>query len=83
MLYGYDLDKAVEKYGFTPVKLTKNARHETGKTYWIGYWSKYYTVLAVNGREVTVKWQDGKINTHMTSLNHLYDWELKWPVDKT
>lgn len=75
--YSYELDKLVRALEFVPYKLKRNANYEVGKTYWCSYWSKWYEVLAVNGREVTIKWQDGKIATHSTALDTRRDYELR------
>ena len=84
MRYGYALTKAIEKNGFTPVKLPKHAKYEEGKIYWCGYWQKYYKVEKVTpiyegySQEVTVLWEDGHRTTHSTSLDSCKDYELKF-----
>lgn len=75
--YSYELDKLVRALEFVPYKLKRNANYEVGKIYWCSYWSKWYKVLAVNGRDVTIKWQDGKIATHSTALDTQRDYELR------
>lgn len=75
--YSYDLDKLVKNFQFVPYRLKRNANYEVGKTYWNSYWQKWYKVLEVNGTNVKILWQDGKIATHCTSLNTRRDYELK------
>lgn len=64
-------------------KLKKNAKHEKGKTYYNGYWQKTYKVLDYTentgdwrGWAVVCKWDDGEINSHCTSLDMRYDYEV-------
>jgi hypothetical protein len=85
--YSWDLKRAIEKHGFRPIQLWKNSKYEKGKTYWCGYWCKYYRVLDVTyeqGRlkSVTVEWQDGHKGTHCTWLRWESDWELRWSEGK-
>lgn len=60
-----------------------------GEAFWNGYWQKYYIVKDVsyephftNGgiywrlKKVTVKWEDGKVSTHCTTLNPYRDYRL-------
>ena len=75
--YGYELDKLVQEMRFVPYKLKKNSTYEVGKIYWCSYWHKWYEVLEVKGRNIKIKWQDGKIAEHSTSLDTLRDYELK------
>lgn len=84
----WDLNKAIKQYGFTPVELPSDAIYEADKTYWCGYWQKWYKVLSATHerhgkynhlKNVTVQWQDGHIGTHRTSLDPMRDWELIWP----
>lgn len=86
--YSYELKKAIEKYGFIPKELPKNAKYEARATYWCGYWSKWFKVLEAKYKRygkvehlssVTVQWEDGKIGTHQTSLDVFHDWKLLWP----
>ena len=83
MRYGYALTKAIEKNGFTPIKLPKHAKYELGKTYWCGYWEKSFIVEKVvpicdgYSQEVTVLWEDGNRTTHCTTLDCMKDYELK------
>jgi len=87
----YDLKKAAQKHGFTFIPLPPNAEYQKGRTYWCGYWSRWYQVINVNyqgaekNRElvsVTIRWQDGTVGTHCTPLHPAWDWELQWPEDK-
>lgn len=75
--YNYSLDKYVSELKFVPYKLHKGSSYMVGKTYWCGYWHKYYKVLEVNGRNVKIQWSDGKICEHCTSLDTLRDYILK------
>ena len=70
-------DNLVSNFQFVPYKLKKGARHEVGKTYWIGYWQQIYKVLEINGYKIKVEWEDGKVAEHMTSLDYMRDYELK------
>jgi len=81
----WNLNRAIVQYGFTPVELSQNAEYEANKTYWCGYWVKWYRVLNAvyenHGRirllkSVTVQWQDGTTTTHCTNLDPQHDWEL-------
>lgn len=83
----WDLNKAIESFGFKPIELSKDALYEAGKTYWCNYWSKWYKVIDViydrtykypSLRSVTIEWQDGKVASHCTSLDTQRDWELIW-----
>lgn len=81
--FSWDLQRAIEKYGFLPVKLWKNSKYQKDHFYWCTYWSKWYQVLDAEYewshlKHVTVKWHDGHIATHCTSLRSS-DWELAWP----
>ena len=77
---GWDLKRAIEKYGFIPSKLPPNASHECGKLYWSGYWQKLYKVLTIDENDilnhVTVEWEDGTTTTHCTKLDTGRDWLL-------
>lgn len=47
--------------------------YQLGKTYFIGYWQEYCTVLSLQGDgngnwAVTVRWTDGHTTTHSTAL---------------
>lgn len=75
--YSYDLDKLVRALKFVPYKLKRNAKYVVGKTYWCSYWQKYYTVLKITGTKAKIKWCDGKIVEHRTSLDTICDYELK------
>ena len=75
--YGYELDKLVKELQFVPYRLKKTATYEVGKKYWCSYWLKWYEVLEVNGRQIKIKWEDGKIVEHSTSLDTLRDYELR------
>ena len=63
-------------------KLTDKSVYEVGKYYWCGYWQKYYKVLAVGYKDygypksVTIRWEDGRVTTHCTSLDSKKDYEL-------
>ncbi len=81
--FSWNLQRAIEKYGFHPVKLCVKSKYQKHHFYWCNYWSKWYQVLDVEYewvhlKYVTVKWHDGHIATHCTSLDHR-DWELIWP----
>lgn len=67
-VYGWELDKLVKEKDWVPFKLPRYAEHVVGRTYWCSYWLKWYKVLDKRGRQVTVRWQDGKVTTHCTSL---------------
>ena len=80
-IISYDLRKAMEKYGFNVKPLSKDAKHEVGKTYWCGYWGKIYTVTTIEVNDcglhlVTVNNQDGRIATHGTALDPKWDFEI-------
>lgn len=62
---------------YVPYKPKKGAKHKVGSTYWCGYWEKIYTVLEINDLKIKVKWEDGKVVEHMTSLDPGSDYELK------
>ena len=65
-----------------PKKVNKFGGHEVGKTYYCGYWQQTYTVLEAKevsdwrGWSVLCKWQDGKTNSHSTSLQPGRDFEV-------
>ena len=82
-----ELKKAIEKFGFKPIELEKNAIYEVNTTYWCNYWDKWYKDIDVKYecfkthlylKSVTIKWQDGKIATHCTNLDRSKDWKLLW-----
>lgn len=55
-------------------------RHVGGK-YLCGYWRKTYTVLAIeligqSSVEFTILWDDGRVKSHMTSWDYLWDKEV-------
>ena len=80
--YSYRLDQLVKERKFVPYRLNKNADYEVGKTYWCGYWQKWYKVLEVkdNPRSyngIKIEWEDGKIAEHGTSLDTRRDYELR------
>ena len=65
--------------------LPKFPKYIVGKTYWCGYWQKYYTVLDSKYEKcgkyehlisVTIKWEDGKVATLCTSLDNRRVYEL-------
>ena len=73
----------------TVLQLPENPMYYVGKTYWCGYWHKYYTVkdasytpYLVKGRpymslnNVTVEWEDGRVTTHSTHLNPKKDFRI-------
>lgn len=74
--YSYELDQLVRKKKCVPYQYP-TMKYRVGVTYWCGYWQKWFKVLDVDGRSITVKWSDGKIATHMTSLDRLRDYELR------
>ena len=85
MLIPSNLKRAMEKNGFTPVRLDAVALYEAGKTYWCGYWGKWYCVLRVVYdqyysrlvlKSCTVLWEDGEITTHCTPLDPRVDYML-------
>ena len=67
----------INDFKYVPYALNKNSKCEVGKIYWCGYWEKTYKVLEVNGYNVKIRWQDGKIAEHCTSLDIHRDYELK------
>lgn len=76
--YSYTLDKLVKNKKFVPYRLHENSKHVKGRIYWCGYWDNWYKVLDIdNTGLVTIKWSDGSIRKHRTSLNHFRDFELK------
>lgn len=54
---------------------------EVGKEYFCGYWRKHYTVLAFGEHTITVRWQNGKVATHMTAWDQGRDLLVR-PVDR-
>ena len=84
MRLGWALQRLVDAEGYRPLPLTKDSKYTPGKRYWCGYWEKWYDVLAVEYdkeypwrlKNVTVKWQDGRIGTHCTQLDPRGDYEL-------
>lgn len=44
-------------------------QYVVGQKYHDAYWQRDFRVLAVDGLQVTVQWQDGRIVTHMTALD--------------
>ena len=79
MIYwSYEIDNKVKQRRFVPYGIPEQQPfYKLGAFYWSGYWSKYYKVLKIEGRYVTVKWQNGKENTHCTSLDSRRDYLLK------
>jgi hypothetical protein len=81
--YGWDLTKAIEKHGFKVIPLQENAKHELGKTYWSGYWLRWYKIIDVEKNDrvtyVTAQWDDGHTTRHCTSLDVYRDYELQLP----
>lgn len=65
-----------------PTRKTKYGGHEAGKKYFCGYWRQVYEVLDV--QEVNdwrqwiavCRWQDGRIDTHSTTLVPGKDFEV-------
>lgn len=64
-------------------ELKKGAKHKVGKTYYCGYWGQTYEVLDYTentgdwrGWSVTCKWQDGRVNSHCTTLDVRQDFEV-------
>lgn len=88
----YDLKKLIEAGIVKDVlPLPKeNPLYIVGDYYWCGYWQKYYQVLHAHYephrdekcklfhrmKSVTVKWQDGSVGTHRTSLDPMRDYRL-------
>ena len=77
------LEEACIKHGFKAFKLPERARYIPGKRYWNGYWEKWYEVMSAeyNGKsikEVTVRWENGAVTKHCTSLNPNRDYELRY-----
>lgn len=67
------------------IPLLKCSKYEVNKTYWCGYWHKYYTVLAVDYvkygsfdhlKSVKIRWEDGTEREHCTALDTRYDYEI-------
>jgi len=64
-----------------PKKVNKFGGHEVGKKYYCGYWQQVYEVLEIKespvwGWVVVCKWDDGRINSHCTSLQSRRDFEV-------
>ena len=81
----YKLKQLVDKTSLEVHRLPYKSRYEVGKTYWNGYWEKWYSVLSAQYRdkclmEVHIRWEDGKEAKHCTDLNPARDYELR---DKT
>jgi len=82
----YRLNQLISNGTVKEVKsLPKCPLYIVGKIYWCGYWQKYYTVLDVDYekcgkykhlRSVAVRWEDGEIGKHCTSLDSIRDYEL-------
>ena len=80
--YSWELKKAIEKHGFTPVELEEGEKRKVGGTYWNGYWQKFYVVVDMSGSYLTVMWSDGRSGTHCTLMDYQRDWKLIWSRDK-
>ena len=82
-MYSYRLNQLINNGTIKKViELPQNPLYLKGETFWCGYWQKYYTVIDANyapylskGKvrmhlnNVTIKWEDGKIATHCTTLD--------------
>jgi hypothetical protein len=92
-MYSYRLRKLITDGVVKQViALPQNPVYKKGKTYWCGYWQKYYTVLDViyktigkreHLNQVTIQWEDGRIATHKTNLDTKHDYILILNTDGT
>lgn len=67
------------------IKLDRFPKYLKGKTYWSGYWQKWYKVLSVEidrtvkpnrMKSVTIQWEDGRLVNHCTRLDSDRDFEI-------
>lgn len=82
----YRLNQLINNGTVKEVKaLPKYPLYVVGKTYWCGYWQKYYTVIEASYekcgryqhlRSVSVQWEDNEAGTHCTALDNQRDYEL-------
>lgn len=44
-----------------------------GHRYFSGYWQQTYEVIAINGDNITARWEDGRTTTHATRWDERKD----------
>ena len=84
------IDRIRRRYPGAALQAIKpGEKHETGCTYWCGYWGQTYTCTAVDhdapvwGETYTCVWEDGHTTTHSTPLDPRRDLRIIVEEDRT